>query len=90
MSEAAAAQVRGPPVAKAQGAIDADISRQDDLDRRLQVIEQKLSSRQDSGAAQLLSQAQALQTQLRSQPNMSAGDLNTIEASVQRLENAVG
>lgn len=90
MSEAAAAQVRGPPVAKAQGAIDADSSRQDGLDQRLQVVEQKLSRRQDSGAAQMLSQARALQTQLRSQRNMSDADLNNIEASVQRLENAVG
>jgi hypothetical protein len=90
MSEAAAAQCRGPPRATVESTLDADTSRQDDLQQRLQNLQQKLSRRSDGAAAQMLSQARALQSRLQSQPNLSNADLNNIEATVQRLESTVG
>lgn len=89
MSQAAAAQDRGPPAASAASGLDADVS-QSGLTLRLQTLQQKLTGRTDNASIQMLSQVRALLAKLRSQPSMSAPDLNAMDETVEKIEAVVG
>jgi len=86
--EAAVAQVRGPPAAAAAQSI-GDIARQEDLSQRADALQQKLSRRQDSQAAQMLTQVRNLLAKLRAS-NLSDTELDGVEATLARLESAAG
>ena len=88
MGGTALAQSRGPPAAAAAESI-GDIARREDLDQRLQVVQQRLAERPDGSSAQMLAQARTLQARLRVDRTPSDQDLDAIEAMIQRMESAV-
>jgi hypothetical protein len=83
--EAAVAQVRGPPP-NAQVDSVGDVARQDSLSQRLATLQAKLAKRSDGEGARMLSQTKALAAKVRD-ASLSDGELNDIEAVIQRLEN---
>ncbi len=78
----ASAQRHGPP--------SGEVSLTQALDQRLQLVVAKLSRRSDAAATQMAARANALLEKLRSTPDMSDEDLNTIRAQVEQMEDAVG